>query len=67
MSEDKQTRRFRIVFPATQNSAFLSMSGVYYLRKGGFKFCFVEEGGKLKVLTLGYELWRQGAVQRLTR
>lgn len=29
---------------------------VYYLRKGVFEFYFVEENGKLKVLTLGFEL-----------
>jgi hypothetical protein len=29
---------------------------VYYLRRGVFEFYFIEEAGKLKVLTLGYEL-----------
>lgn len=29
---------------------------VYYLRKGVFEFYFIEENGKLKVLTLGFEL-----------
>jgi tetratricopeptide (TPR) repeat protein len=29
---------------------------VYYLRRGVFEFYFIEEAGKLKVLTLGFEL-----------
>ena len=31
-------------------------TNVYYLRRGVFELYFIEENGKLKVLTLGFEL-----------
>ena len=52
---DENEKRFRISqgFPEYDVP---NNTDVYYLRKGVFEFYFIEENGKLKVLTLGFEL-----------
>jgi tetratricopeptide (TPR) repeat protein len=53
--EKKDPPGFRIV-PGDANFGVPEEVEVYYLRKGVFEFYFIEERGKLKVMTLGFEL-----------
>jgi tetratricopeptide (TPR) repeat protein len=53
--EKKNPPGFRIV-PGDANFGVPEEVEVYYLRKGVFEFYFIEERGKLKVMTLGFEL-----------
>lgn len=53
--ESESEKRFRIM-PGFPGYGVPDNVDVYYLRKGMFEFYFIEEQGKLKVLTLGFEL-----------
>jgi hypothetical protein len=52
---DEYEKRFRIT-SGMSNFDVPDSTPVYYLRRGIFEFYFIEENGKLKVLTLGFEL-----------
>lgn len=54
-SESEDQKRFKIE-PGFPDFGVPNNVEVYYLRKGIFEFYFIEENGKLKVLTLGFEL-----------
>jgi hypothetical protein len=53
--ESEFEKRFKIA-PGFPGFGVPDNVEVYYLQKGVFRFYFVEEEGKLKVLTLGFEL-----------
>jgi hypothetical protein len=53
--ESEFEKRFRIS-PGFPGFGVPDSVEVYYLQKGVFRFYFVQEEGKLKVLTLGFEL-----------
>jgi hypothetical protein len=54
-SRDKYEKRFRILHGSSEFGVPDEVD-VLYLRRGVFEFYFIEENGKFKVLTLGFEL-----------